>query len=67
MNLAHRTRNFWNAAFYIRRAHPDRDLTVARLTLKQVVTLTTGTVHDRAEQLLKEIEDGPATGRHQER
>lgn len=52
-SLALRTRNFWCAAYFLRRA-PDRDRTIAVKALAQVATMTTGKVHDRAITILRE-------------
>lgn len=64
LSLADRTRNFWSAATYLRRA-PDRDPTVAVKVLQQVARVTSGRVQARAANLLKEIPHGPITGTRQ--
>jgi hypothetical protein len=55
LTLADRTRNFWCAAFYCRRAETSRDRSVAVKVLQQVTTVTKGKVKDRAETMLREI------------
>lgn len=57
MNLAQRTRNFWCAAYFYRRAAPERDRKSIPKILKHVAAVTTGNVQKRADQLLKEIEN----------
>lgn len=57
LSLADRTRNFWSASFYLRRA-PERDPAVAILALKQVASIATGTVQKRAAILLRDFDHG---------
>ena len=54
------TLKFWNAALFIRRA-PDRDQNLAQRVLRDVAKTTTGTLHQRATELMKEPNNG--TGR----
>lgn len=56
MDLAYRTRKFWCAAYFYRRAQPHRDRAIAVKVLEQVATVTAGTVKARATSLLKEID-----------
>lgn len=49
-----RTAQFWNAAHFYRHAK-GRDMEIAVKVLEQVSQTTTGTVQQRAIQLLKEI------------
>jgi len=51
------TLKFWNAALFTRRA-PDRDQNLARRVLVDVAKHSTGTLHQRATELLKEHENG---------
>lgn len=60
MTLADRTRKFWSAAFFLRRA-PDRNRSIPIKVLEQVARTTTGRVHDRAITLLKDINDDEPT------
>lgn len=55
LTLADRTRNFWCASFFLRRA-PDRDPSHAVKALEQVKATTRGAVMHRAAKLLKEID-----------
>ncbi|MDX8492936.1 hypothetical protein RFN29_15260 [Mesorhizobium sp. VK22B] len=59
LSLADRTRNFWNAAYFFRRADPARDRAVAVKVLAQVTATASGTVQDRAASLLREINEQP--------
>ncbi|RUX03169.1 MAG: hypothetical protein E5V51_00080 [Mesorhizobium sp.] len=61
MNLAIRTRNFWCAAYFFRRASPDRDRSIVAKVLEQVTTTTNGTVQHRAANLLREINEQPTS------
>lgn len=56
-SLADRTRKFWCAAYFYRRADPARDRAVAVKVLAQVTATASGTVQDRAASLLREIND----------
>ncbi|RVD44645.1 hypothetical protein EN742_01640 [Mesorhizobium sp. M4A.F.Ca.ET.020.02.1.1] len=56
-SLADRTRKFWCAAYFYRRADPARDRAVAVKALAQVTATASGTVQDRAANLLREIND----------
>lgn len=56
MTLADRTRKFWSASFFYRRA-PERNQSITIKVLEQVARTTTGLVHDRATALLKDIND----------
>jgi hypothetical protein len=57
LTLADRTRNFWNAAYFFRRAEPTRNRAIAVKVLEQVTNTASGTVQDRAANLLREIND----------
>lgn len=57
MTLAVRTRKFWCAAFFYRRAG-NRDRSIAVKVLEQLVPVATGTVQRRAATLLREINHG---------
>ncbi|RJT42022.1 hypothetical protein D3227_04920 [Mesorhizobium waimense] len=57
LNLADRTRNFWCAAYFYRRADPSRDRAIVPKVLEQVTTKANGTVKDRAATLLREINE----------
>lgn len=52
-----RAKAFWSAAFYLRRA-PERNPAIALKVLGQVAEQSTGQVRDRADALLREIENG---------
>jgi hypothetical protein len=52
--LADRTRHFWCAAFYFRRA-PHRDQSTGERLLEEVAKHSIGTVHVRAVNLLAEM------------
>jgi len=54
------TLKFWNAALFIRRA-PERDQSIAQRVLRDVVKHSTGTLNQRATELMKEPNNG--TGR----
>lgn len=55
LTLAERTRKFWCAAYFYRRA-PDRDRSLAVRVLEQVNLTATGKVQFRADALLREID-----------
>ncbi|SDL06652.1 hypothetical protein SAMN05428953_12635 [Mesorhizobium muleiense] len=55
LTLAGRTRKFWCAAYFYRRADPSRNRAIAVAVLVQVKETTVGTVQDRAASLLREI------------
>lgn len=59
--LDEQARDFWSAAYYYRRAR-DRDTSTAVKILRRIHETATGLIHDRAEEILKGIEDGSATG-----
>lgn len=48
------TETFWNAAYFLRRA-PHRNRLLALRVLDQVVRYSTGTVRDRAADLMREV------------
>ncbi|RWF74516.1 MAG: hypothetical protein E5X15_09960 [Mesorhizobium sp.] len=54
-----RARKFWCAAYFYRRADPARDRAVAVKVLAQVTATASGTVQDRAANLLREINEQP--------
>lgn len=56
VSLSERAKQFWSAAYYIRRA-PHRDHEKARKILAHVAMNTTGKISDRAIKLLKETEN----------
>ncbi|MDX8537084.1 hypothetical protein RFM23_05530 [Mesorhizobium abyssinicae] len=58
-SLADRTRKFWCAAYFYRRADPARDRAVAVKVLAQVTSTASGTVKDRAANMLREINEQP--------
>lgn len=57
LSLADRTRDFWNAAYFYRRADPSRRRDIAVAVLAQVTETTNGTVQARAVNLLREINE----------
>ena len=48
---------FWSAVWFIRRG-PERDKADAVKVLRHVHDTTTGIIHDRADELLKGIDNG---------
>lgn len=57
LTLADRTRNFWSAAYYYRRADPSRDRAIVAKVLAQLTFTASGTVQARASNLLREINE----------
>ncbi|MER9628398.1 hypothetical protein [Mesorhizobium sp. M0296] len=57
LTLAGRTRKFWCAAYFYRRADPSRNRAIAVSVLEQVKETAAGTVKDRAAALLREINE----------
>lgn len=55
--LSEKARQFWSAVWFIRRG-PDRDRAEAVKILRHVHDTSTGMIHDRAEELLKGIDNG---------
>ncbi len=64
MRLADRTREYWCAAFFLRRA-TDRNRSVALTVLEHVIDTGDDKLSERADQLLKEIQNG--TDQHSRR
>lgn len=60
-SLADRTRKFWCAAYFYRRADRYRNRDIAVRVLEQVKTTTSGAVKDRAASLLREINEQPTS------
>lgn len=57
LTLAARTRKFWCAAYFYRRADPARNRAIAVTVLEQVTETANGTVKARAANLLREINE----------
>jgi hypothetical protein len=57
LTLADRTRKFWCAAYFYRRADLFRNRAIAVKVLEQVTETTSGTVKTRAANLLREINE----------
>jgi hypothetical protein len=57
------TRRFWCASYFVKRS-PDRNPQLAIKVLEQVASRATGTLQDRAVNLLMEIEDNGERSRN---
>lgn len=60
MTLSELTARFWSAAKYSRRA-PEKDQQPAQKLLREVARIATGTLQQRAQELIKEDENGTGT------
>lgn len=60
MTLSELTIRFWAAAKYSRR-EPDKDQKPAQRLLREIAQLSTGTLQQRAKELIEDDDNGPGT------